>query len=155
MLNIKRLLRIIDRAPLKSVISYSFIFALLGSIPLSVYLTQKETSYRVGASDDQYESLKVEESKIPYPTLPPAISDVQKPYGKIGDSILIYGANFGEAQKESYVIIGGINLTKIEIPYWNSAEIEAKIPAEADNGRVSVVINGKTAEWDGTLTIIR
>ncbi|MBU1104654.1 IPT/TIG domain-containing protein [Candidatus Parcubacteria bacterium] len=151
----KRFLGKIDEISLKSFVSYSLMIALVVAIPLSVYISKQETSYQAGATLDKYPSLAVDEDSIPYPTNAPTITKVEKPYGKIGDSILIYGTNFGEAQKESFVEIGGVTLNRENTPFWSDTQIEAKIPEGAQNGLVSVTINGKSARWSEVLTIIR
>jgi hypothetical protein len=145
----------IDRIPLRKFISYSSLLALFAALPVSVYMAKQQTRTRIGAAGDKYPALTVSEAEIPYPQNPPEIADVEKSFGKIGDSVLILGKNFGEVQKESYVEIGGIKLRDEETPFWSDNEIEAKIPAGAENGQVSVIINGRKATWDSALTIIQ
>lgn len=152
---IRRFLNKIDEVSLKSFVSYSLIIALVIAIPLSVYLSKQETSYQAGASLEKYPTIAVDETTIPYPTNAPTILRVEKPYGKTGDSILIYGTNFGQAQKESGVEIGGVILSREETPFWSDSQIEAKIPDGAQNGVVQVTINGKSTRWDEVLTIIK
>jgi len=152
---LRRFFNKIDDIPFRSFISYAFLFALVSAIPLSAYLVQKETRYQVGASVDKYPKLEVNENLIPYPTNPPIIETVEKPFAKIGDSILIKGINFGEVKKESIVKIGQVVLQGEEIPFWSNTSIEAVVPQRSQNGIVEVIINGKTARWQEVLTIIR
>jgi len=150
-----RFLNKIDEISLKSFVSYSLMLAMVVAIPLSVYLSKQETNYQAGAALDKYPTIAVDENAIPYPINAPTILKVEKPYGKIGDSILIYGTNFGQAQKESYAEIGGVILNREATPFWSDTQIEAKIPTEIQNGVVAVTVNGKSTRWSEVLTIIR
>jgi hypothetical protein len=152
---LKRLINKIDEIRFRDFLSYSFVFAILFAIPLSVVVAQRETYKRAGASNDSFSELSIDENQVPYPNLPPYIKDVQKQYGKIGDSIVIMGENFGDLQKQSTITIGGALLSKEEIPYWSNNQIEAVIPERASDGIVEVEINNRSSKWNGVLTIIR
>jgi len=152
---IKRLLVKLDDIPLRQFVSYAFILAVFVAIPFSVYLTQKQTNYHAGAEAEKFPVVAVDTDSIPYPNSPPVIFDVQKQYGKIDDSVLITGDNFGDAQRESFVLIGGEVLSGEEIPFWSNTQIEVKIPQGARDGSVEVNVNGQEVVWSGVLTIIR
>lgn len=139
---------------LKKAVIAVFVLSLGLSIPLITLLLKNETTIFSSASrEDRPEQNILDESKIPYPTEPPQISHVTKFYGRPGDSILIYGKNFGEAQKESFVKIGNTPILRDSVLYWSDNEVEVQLPDTPGLFKVAIDVNGKATTWIGMVNI--
>jgi len=139
---------------LKKAVIAVFVLSLGLSIPLITLLLKNETTIFSSASNESRPEQNIlDESKIPYPTESPQISHVTRFYGRPGDSILIYGKNFGEAQKESFVKIGNTPILKDQVVYWSDGEVEVELPDTPGLFKVSININGKTSTWIGMVNI--
>lgn len=139
---------------LKKALGVSFILSLFLSVPLIYLLLQREGMiFTEAGREDRPPSSIVDESKVPYPELPPQIIYIDKYYGKPGDSILIYGKNFGAAQKDSKILLNNKTVRKDDIVYWSDDEIEFSLPNESSLYQVTVSINGKRTVWDGLLNV--
>lgn len=129
-----------------------FVLSLGLSVPLITLLLKNETTIFSSASVGDNQQV-IDESTIPYPSEPPQINHVTKFYGRPGDSILIYGKNFGDAQKESFVKIGDTPITKENILYWSNEEIEVSLPDKEGLHKLMVEINGNSSTWIGRINI--
>lgn len=139
---------------LKKAVIAVFVLSLGLSIPLIALLLKNETTIFSSASKEGRPNQNIlDESKVPYPTEPPQISHVTKFYGRPGDSILIYGKNFGEAQKESFVKVGNTPILRDQVVYWSDGEVEVELPDTPGLFKVSININGKTSTWIGMVDI--
>lgn len=150
----KRLLVFLYNLSIKKLLFTGVFLSLLLTVPLIALLLKNETTIFSDASieGDNLVS-QVDESQIPYPSEPPSIELVTKYYGRGGDSVLILGDNFGEAQKESKVILGINSLSKENIAYWSNEEIEISLPQQPGVYPVTVNINGNTASWWGKVVV--
>jgi hypothetical protein len=69
---------------------------------------------------------------------PPVIDSIEPRIGLMGDVITIYGKNFGAAQEESYVTIGGTPPTSSSYVLWQDDRISVKVPEFGNAGLVYV-----------------
>ncbi len=91
--------------------------------------------------------------KPDYPSAPPHIDRVGYFFGKPGDTIVIYGNNFGDNQWDSRIFVGNADASD-SVVRWTNSIIEAKIPYSARTGKVWVVVNKEPSTWDGNLLVI-
>jgi hypothetical protein len=139
---------------LKKAVVSVFALSLVLAIPLITLLLTNETTIFTGASESDRPTQEiVDESKIPYPKEPPQVIHVTKFYGRPGDSVLIYGENFGQAQKESAVFIGNTKVEKPDVLYWSDTEIEIALPDAPGTQKLSVNVNGNQSTWFGRVNI--
>ncbi|NPV60687.1 MAG: hypothetical protein HPY75_13650 [Actinobacteria bacterium] len=73
----------------------------------------------------------------------PAITSINPASGKIGDTVVIAGENFGATQGTSSVIFAGDR--KANIVSWSDTSITCNVPAGAVSGDVVVVTAGGTS----------
>ncbi|HTY12261.1 MAG TPA: IPT/TIG domain-containing protein [Bacteroidota bacterium] len=79
-------------------------------------------------------------SPVAVPAVVPTITSLQPDSAFTGDTLRIFGTNFGATRGSSVVSIGG---TIADTVYaWSSVEIDVKVPASAESGNVSVTVNG-------------
>ena len=138
---------------LKKALGFVLILSIFLSIPvISVLLQREKTLFSLAGNNVSTEE-KVDESLIPYPIVGPEVYLVDKFYGKPGDSVLIYGKNFGEVRKESEIHLNKIALDRSLINFWSDGELEFVIPEGVGVFTVSVWINGNEASWFGKLNV--
>jgi hypothetical protein len=131
-----------------------FILSLGLSIPLITVLLKNETTIFSQASvSDRTMQEDINQAQVPYPKDPPQIMHVTKFYGKPGDSILIFGKNFGRAKKESTVFLGNKKVRDSEILYWSDEEIEIALPDNPGVHKIAVDVNQKKSIWFGKVNI--
>lgn len=137
----------------KKVIFFSFVFSLVLSVPLISFLIKNETTIFSSASNRPEQKQILDESLVPYPKEPPVISQIEKFYGKSGDSIVILGKNFADAQKESFVYIGNFAIPKENTLYWSDSEVEVILPSLSGIYNVKISVNNKSSVWDYKLNV--
>jgi hypothetical protein len=71
----------------------------------------------------------------------PAITGLSSDIGAVGDSVTIYGTNFGATQASSTVTFNGISATPTS---WNSMTIVVPVPVGATTGPIAVTASGTT-----------
>lgn len=133
----------------KRIIAFNLVLFLVLIIPISVRLAQEDTENRSSAAEEA----PVVIPPPNYPTVNPKIERVSTFFGKIGDTIVVIGSNFGDYQWESKVFVGSIEAPKEAIVRWSNNILEVKIPEGARTGAVWVTINQKEARWDGSLLL--
>ncbi len=79
----------------------------------------------------------------------PAISGLSSHIGAVGDSLTIYGANFGATQQSSTVTFNGMAATPTG---WNNIAIVVPVPAGATTGPITVAVLG-ASNSSGTFTV--
>jgi len=149
---LKNLLFTLYNLNIKKAIGVSLLLSLVMAVPLIYLLLQREGQIFTEAGKERPIML-VDESKVPYPTEPPQIVYIDKYYGKPGDSILIYGHNFGAAQKESKVLLNNKAIRKDDVVYWSDEELEISLPGETGLYQITVFVNGNRGLWDGKLNV--
>jgi hypothetical protein len=77
----------------------------------------------------------------------PAITGVQPDPAAIGDTLTVAGSNFGDAQGNSTVHVGGV--PAVVIVSWGPSQIRLAIPAGAAGGTVVVTVNGSASNSAG------
>src|SRR3990170_3689361 len=87
------------------------------------------------------------------PQGPPQIYLVDHFFGKVGDAVLIHGANLGGLHPQSSVSLAGTKLSTADLVTWTNDYIEFKVPQLATSGQVAVSILGQPAAWGGTFFV--
>ena len=137
----------------KKIVLVSFLMSLILAIPLVSFLINRETTLFSSASDHGDKVKVIDESLVPYPTEPPVIKHVEKFYGKSGDSIVLLGSNFANAQKDSVIKLNSNILSKSNIAYWSDNEIEIILPSKEGLYSISLIVNGKSSKWWGNINV--
>jgi len=66
------------------------------------------------------------------------ISSISKDFFAYGDTLLIYGKNFGSEQNDTYVEFNGSSDMDIQYLEWSDTLISVVVPSDIDNGRVKI-----------------
>ena len=69
----------------------------------------------------------------------PILTHISPQIALSGDTIHIYGANFGNSIEDSYIEIAGSRLTSSSYTSWTDSEIQIKLPQNIKDGFVYVV----------------
>ena len=76
----------------------------------------------------------------PVSLLVPSITSLQPDSAFAGDTLKIFGTNFGTSRGPSMVTVGGSAADTVY--YWTSTEIDVRVPASAVSGNVVVTVDG-------------
>jgi len=133
----------------KRIVAFNLILFLVLIIPISVRLAQQDTENRSSAAEEA----PIVTPPPNYPSGEPKIDRVSTFFGKIGDTVVILGANFGDYQWASRVYVGNTEVPPESIVRWSNNILEVKIPDSARTGQVWIVTNGKEAKWGGSLLL--
>ena len=108
--------------------------------------------YLVDASPKSYLLKDIDSINFFIPTeLTPEITKITPTSAYIGDEIVITGKKFGSVQGTSFVTFGSVKA--INNTGWSDTEIKVKVPTDATDCKVSVLINGvKSNEVDFTIS---
>src|SRR3990167_7242651 len=87
------------------------------------------------------------------PEGPPQIYLVDHFFGKVGDAVLIHGANLGGLHPQSSISLAGTKLNTADLVSWTNDYIEFKVPDGATSGQVAVSILGQPAAWAGSFFV--
>jgi len=82
-------------------------------------------------------------SNVPQQIIVPAITAIQPDSAFTGDTLKIFGTNFGATQGSSAVSVGGTIADTVYL--WSATEIDVKVPASAATGSVTVTVGGATS----------
>lgn len=135
----------------KRVLTFNVGLFMLLIIPLSVKLAQNDTENRSGAAGEL--AAPVVTPPPSYPSTPPRLDRVSMFFGKKGDTIVLLGTNFGDYQWGSKVYVGNVEAPTDAVVRWSNTVLEVQIPESARTGKVWVVVNGNTANWEGNLLL--
>lgn len=129
----------LNNLSLKTILTINILLAIIVFIPLTVYLSGKET--RLGGK--AYEPLPtipfLQPTATPLPTpfipdKPPEIYSIFPFYGKTGDAVIISGKNFGN-QKDQILFN---NILATQIQSWENEKIVVLVPKGATSGNITV-----------------
>lgn len=148
-----KLIIFLNNLSFKKIVLSSFIISLILAVPLVSILISNETNLFSSASNRPEQKKILDESLVPYPSEPPELIHVEKFYGKSGDSIVLLGKNFAEAQKESLVYLGDTAVSKTNTVYWSDNEVEVLLPSAQGYFSAKIVVNNKSASWWGKVNI--
>ena len=79
-------------------------------------------------------------SNVPQQIIVPAITAIQPDSAFAGDTLDIFGTNFGATQGSSAVSVGGTIADTVYL--WSATKIDVKVPASAATGSVTVTVGG-------------
>ncbi len=82
-------------------------------------------------------------SDVSQPAVVPAITAIQPDSAFAGDTLKIFGTNFGAKEGSSFVSVGGTIADTVYL--WSATEIDVKVPASAATGSVTVTVGGATS----------
>ncbi len=133
----------------KRIVGFNIALFVVLIVPISVRLAQEDTENRSSAAEEA----PVIVPPPNYPSEAPKIERVSAFFGKTGDTIVIFGSNFGEYQWGSEVYVGSVLAPAEGVVRWSDKVIEVKIPDGARTGQVYVKINAREARWDGSLLL--
>ena len=89
------LLSFFERTSFKTIIAWTFLIALVFSIPVVVWTAQQETKTEIGAYFAKPDLDILKQTYGPASPGQPQITLVWPFLGKVNDAVLIYGNNFG------------------------------------------------------------
>lgn len=124
---------------LKSILTINIFLALLITLPLTVFLSQKQTKTTGKAylPPPTISFLK----PSPTPTIPPItpagpseIIEISPFYGKVGDAAIIFGRNFGNQKKPIFFN----NTLATQIQTWEDEKIVVLVPEGATSGLIMI-----------------
>ncbi len=133
----------------KRIVAFNVVLLLVLVVPISVRLAQEDTENRSSAAEE----VPIVTPPPNYPASLPRIERVSMFFGKVGDTIVIFGANFGDYQWGSRVYVGESEVIKENVVRWSNNILEVKIPESARTGAVWVSINNQEARWEGSLLL--
>ena len=147
-----KILQKIDELSFSQIASIGLTLGLLAVLPVGVNLVQRETKLLSRAAQE----VPVNPTPVvygPVPALPPEIFSVSPFLGKIGDSLIIRGKNFGNNPREKAVFFGQKELLAKEIVRWEDQEIEVLVPGGADSGFLQIRVGGREIGWSRPITV--
>lgn len=141
----KKILAIINNLDRKTIITVNLFLTVLLFIPLTIWLLEKPTRPTTRAKLPLPTSTLLKPTPTPStplrasPTprsLPvtglPEITSVAYFYGKVGDSVIIEGKNFGNTEETIF-----FNNTKADIiKFWRDDKIHVLVPKNAQSGQI-------------------
>lgn len=147
-----KILKFIDRFSFSQLASVGVVLGLLITLPVAVLLTQQETKLLSQAAREA----PVTPTPIVYGPLPeglPVIETILPFLGKVGDSLLVRGKNFGNNPREKAAFFNQQVLTPAEIVRWEDGELELTIPQGAVSGFLRIQVGGREAAWERPITV--
>ena len=88
-------------------------------------------------------------NKVTFTLTNPLAYSVEPAKAAVGDTVTIWGTNFGQSQGTSTLTIGGI---AAHVTTWNNFSIVAAVPSGAGTGGVVVTVGGLTATQPFTVS---
>ncbi|MCR5289790.1 MAG: IPT/TIG domain-containing protein [Treponema sp.] len=76
----------------------------------------------------------------------PYIESIYPSVGSPGDIVILHGSHFGSMTDNGYVEIGKERLTSSSYLLWTKDEIKIVLPANVQDGLVTVTVGGKTSQ---------
>jgi len=133
------LLDTIDRISYGKIISMGIFLALLFGVPTTVLLVRQQTQITSRAYQKPEVMVEEKEPPGPIPSQPPQVGRAFPWVGKVGDIIWVQGFHFGNNPASKSLRIGGVAISEEDIAGWRDDQIQAIIPAGAQQGgRVEV-----------------
>lgn len=147
------ILKFIDQLSFKKLTGLTFVFALILTIPVSVWVAQQETRTTGQAYFEKPKPIIPEKKYGPPSPGQPLITLVWPFLGKIGDAVLIHGENFGHNPINKILMVGDQIVPEKDILKWTPNLIEFLIPQGAQAGPISLQIEDKGASWNLPFTV--
>ena len=155
----KQLVDKINQLPGRTLILINGSIILLTVVLLSVWLVQKQT--RPDSRADSSTQLIVgrllispTQSPVYIPTKKPKITRVIKPYGKIGDAVVIEGNNFGAGPPpNSGIWFGDRVVTTWDVQEWSNNRLVVKVPDIIQPQPIQIKVAGQAVAWAGPFTV--
>lgn len=130
------LLNTIDRISYGKIISLGVFLALLFGVPTTVLLVRQRTQITSRAYQKPEVMVEQKEPPGPIPAEPSQIGRVFPWVGKVGDIIWLQGFHFGNNPAAKSLTIGGVAVSDDDIAGWRDDQVQAIIPAGAQQGGV-------------------
>jgi len=129
----------INSLSLKTILAINLFLAILVFIPLTIYLSQKQTRLAGKAALPIPPVTLIPPSPTPTPPLiipqgKPEIFGFRLFYGKAGDAVIIAGKNFGSQKQKVFFN----NLEASHIISWSNNEVVALVPDKATAGPIKI-----------------
>lgn len=149
--------RTIEKMAFKKLSGLALVFSMLLMIPITVWLSQQQTKIAGKAYFEKPTPLTPTQIEYGNPsTGKPQITLVWPFLGKAGDTVLIYGENFGNNPRDKSLTLGSYTVSEKDIVSWTPKLIEFTIPDGAEEGTselISLTVAGQEAEWEHPFTI--
>jgi hypothetical protein len=147
------LLKAVNQISFKKLTAITIILALFISLPISVYVFQKQTRTTGVAKFDKPELITPGKQYGLPSEGQPQITLVWPFLGKVGDAVLIYGQSLGNNPLDKMLWIGNIPVPEQDIKSWQPELIEFHIPQNTQSGLIYINIAGKTSNWNYPFTV--
>jgi len=148
-----KILQTLEKISFKKIVSFTFLAAIVLSIPVTVWVSQQETKLASKAYFEKPEVIKPIQKYGAPPSGEPRIDLVWPFLGKPGDAVLIEGENFGENPRDKKLIFSGQLVPETDINRWTPNLIEFLVPQGSNSGLISLETGGKTAGWPYFFTV--
>lgn len=147
------ILQTLEKISFKTIIGASVVIVIAVAIPLTVWVSQKQTQLEGRAFFEKPEVIKPVK-KFGAPSQgEPHIGLVWPFLGKIGDVVLIEGANFGDNPQNKRLSLGNQLVTESNIVRWTPTLIEFVIPTGSISSYLNLQVASKPASWPYLFTI--
>ncbi|MFC1600600.1 IPT/TIG domain-containing protein [Patescibacteria group bacterium] len=147
----------IEKTSYKTLFGAAIVFAMVLMIPITVYLNQQETKI---VSEAYFEKPK---PPSPTPTQygepsfdTPQITLVWPFLGKVGDSVLIHGTNFGDNPRDKSLVLGSQVISEKSVISWTPELIEFSVPTGTREGTfelINLTVTGQKTTWNHPFTV--
>ncbi len=146
------IIRQVNQIPIKLFFIAAISVGLIITIPLSLYLVQKQTRLPSSAAPVTTPKPKIR-ALGPIPNQPPKVELITPFLGKAGDLVLIKGENLGNYPRNSQIVFGHVKAQDSDIINWTNNQIQVKVPWKATSGLIKVIIGHWRITWGIPFTV--
>jgi hypothetical protein len=152
-----RFKKAIEKMSYKYLFGVAAVFAMVLMIPITVYLNQQETKIEGQA----FFKKPTTSTPTPYqygsnPKGTTTITLVWPFVGKAGDSVLVYGDNFGNNPQNRSIYLDSQQISEADISNWTNEIVEFRIPNEITEGvfeTIKISVASQELAWDHPFTV--
>lgn len=148
-----KLLNLLDQISFKTMLALTVIIGLLVSIPVTIIVLRQKTQTESKAFFEKPAPIVVTKEYGQPSQGDPIITLVWPFLGKIGDSVLIEGNNFGNNPIDKSLWVGNLKISEDDIVKWTPNLIEFTLPNGCRSGLVRLAVAGKQTQWPYFFTI--
>lgn len=150
-------IRTIEKTSFKKLLGLSLVLAMALTIPIAVLLTQEQTKIKSSAYFEKPTLLSPTPIQYGTPSAgTPNITLVWPFLGKEGDTVLIYGTDFGNNPSDKSLTLGTQTIGEKDILHWTPDLIEFNIPNGLQDGSfesISLTVASQKTIWGHPFTI--